>query len=62
MNYGLSHLPVSRSTSFANLTTVISMLAGVVFLGEPMSLLSGVASLMIVLGVWGVQKMSLRSV
>jgi drug/metabolite transporter (DMT)-like permease len=62
MNYGLAHLPVSRSTSFANLTTVISMLAGVVFLGEPMSLLSGVASLMIVLGVWGVQKMSLRSV
>jgi drug/metabolite transporter (DMT)-like permease len=61
MNYGLSHLPVSRSTSFANLTTVVSLFAGVVFLGEPITLMSGAASLMIVLGVWGVQKMSLRS-
>ena len=38
-----------------SLIMVISLFAGVVFLGEPFGALSLLASVMIVLGIWGVQ-------
>lgn len=60
LNYGLTYLTVSRSTAFSNLTTVVSVLAGTLFYGDALSPLSAVASLMIIVGVWGVQKMHLR--
>lgn len=56
LNYAATILPVSRSTAFCNLTTVLSVLAGVVFLQEPFTLLSGVAAVVIIIGVFGVQK------
>lgn len=56
LNYAATILPVSRATAFCNLTTVLSLLAGVVFLGEPFTLLSGVAAAVIIIGVFGVQK------
>jgi len=55
INFASNTLPVAKTTSFCNLTTAISMFAGVVFLGEPFGLLSLAASLMIILGVWKVQ-------
>ena len=56
INYASNYLPVAKTTAFCNLTTVISLFAGVVFLGEPFGIVSLVASVMIVLGIWGVQK------
>lgn len=56
LNYANAELPVARTTIFANLTTVISLFAGVVFLGEPFGWLSLVASVIIIGGIWGVQK------
>ena len=56
LNYANTELPVARTTIFANLTTVISLFAGVVFLGEPFGWLSLVASFIIIGGIWGVQK------
>ena len=56
LNYANTELPVARTTIFANLTTVISLFAGVVFLGEPFGWLSLVASVIIIGGIWGVQK------
>ena len=56
INYASSTLPVARTASFCNLTTAISMFAGVVFLGEPFGMVSLAAAVMIVLGVWQVQK------
>ena len=56
INYASNYLPVAKTTAFCNLTTVISLFAGVVFLGEPFGALSLLASVMIVLGIWGVQK------
>ena len=56
LNYANNYLPVAKTTAFCNLTTVISLFAGVVFLGEPFGWASVAASVMIVLGVWGVQK------
>lgn len=56
LNYANNYLPVAKTTAFCNLTTMISMFAGVVFLGEPFSTACLVASVMIILGVWGVQR------
>ena len=56
LNYANTELPVARTTIFANLTTVISLFAGVVFLGEPFGWLSLAASVIIIGGIWGVQK------
>lgn len=56
LNYANNYLPVAKTTAFCNLTTMISMFAGVVFLGEPFGPASLAASVMIILGVWGVQR------
>lgn len=56
LNYANNDLPVAKSSAFANLTTMISLFAGVVFLGEPVSGLSVLASAMIILGIWGSQR------
>ena len=56
LNYANNELPVAKTTAFCNLTTVISLFAGVVFLGEPFGWASVAASAMIVLGIWGVQR------
>lgn len=56
LNFANSVLPVARTSSFCNLTTVLSVFAGVVFLGEPFSWLSLAAAAVIIAGVWGVQR------
>lgn len=56
LNYANTELPVAQSTVFCNLTTVISLLAGAVFLGEPFNAVSLIASAIIITGVWGVQR------
>ena len=56
LNYANNELPVARVTVFCNLTTIISLFAGVIFLGEPCSLLTVMASVMIIIGIWGVQR------
>ncbi|MBE5813958.1 MAG: DMT family transporter [Clostridiales bacterium] len=56
LNYANTELPVAQTSVFCNLTTVISLLAGVLFLGEPFGLVSLLASVVIVVGVWGVQR------
>lgn len=55
INFASNTLPVAKTTAFCNLTTAISMFAGVVFLHEPFGLVSLAASVMIILGVWKVQ-------
>lgn len=55
INFASNTLPVAKTTAFCNLTTAISMFAGVVFLHEPFGLMSLAASAMIILGVWKVQ-------
>lgn len=55
LNYANTHLPVSKTTAFSNLTTVVSVFAGVLFLQESFSKQAFFATAMIVAGVWGVQ-------
>lgn len=52
LNYSVNDLTVAQATSYTNLATVVSMLAGAVFLGEPVGIghLTGCA--LILVGVW----------
>ena len=60
LNYAATILPVGKSTAFCNVTTVLSVFAGVVFLGEPVSVVSLIAAAVIIVGVFGVQKTDQR--
>ncbi|MCE5236517.1 MAG: DMT family transporter [Eubacteriales bacterium] len=52
-NYGIELLGATRSASFAGLTTVISVLAGVIILKEAFSLWQGAGTLAVLLGLYG---------
>lgn len=51
-NYGIEVLGTTSSASFAAISTLISVLSGVVFLHEPFTLLQGAATLLIITGVF----------
>ncbi|AOY78110.1 DMT family transporter [Clostridium formicaceticum] len=53
LNFMLSKVEASKAAVFTNLITVISIIAGVVFRGEPFYWFHGVGAFMILLGVWG---------
>lgn len=55
-NYSLRHLPVARSTIFTSFSTVVSVLSGVVIMGDRFTLVSGVAFALMLAGVWGVNR------
>jgi drug/metabolite transporter (DMT)-like permease len=56
LNVASGYLPVAKTMAFCNLTTVISLFAGVIFLKEPFNAVSLLASVLIILGIWGVQR------
>ena len=53
-NYSLTRLPATRSIIFSSFSTLVSVLSGVILMHDPFSLTSGVAFVMILAGVWGV--------
>lgn len=55
INNANTYLPVSKSTSFSCITTVVSVIAGSVILKEHMSLISYISAFIIIVGVLGVQ-------
>ncbi len=55
-NYSLATLPVSRATIFNSFSTIVSVLSGVVLMGDPFTVVSGIAFLMIMGGVFGVNR------
>ncbi len=61
MNLANTHLPVAKTTVFANITTVVSIIAGVIFLDEKLSVLAVIATVMIIVGVCGVQMLNVRN-
>ena len=52
LNYAMTHLEVSKATSYCNIEPVISLFAGVVFLSEPISIMHGLACALVVVGVY----------
>ncbi|MBE7043555.1 MAG: DMT family transporter [Ruminococcaceae bacterium] len=57
-NAATTYLPIARAAAFSSVITVVSLFAGVVFLNESFDVVSLVASGIIILGIWGVQKNS----
>lgn len=55
-NYSLSKLPVARATIFTNMSTIVSVLSGVIIMKDPFTLTSGIAFVLILAGVWGVNQ------
>lgn len=53
-NYSLSKLSVTRSTIFSSFSTVVSVLSGILIMGDPFTPMSIVAFVLIMAGVWGV--------
>ena len=60
INYANTYLPVPRIVVFINVTTIISIFAGAVFLHEKLTTLSLLAVAIILLGIWGVQHYARR--
>jgi len=56
INYSLSKLPASRTSVFSNISTIVSIVAGVVFLNESFEIYHLVGSALILLGVWGTNR------
>lgn len=55
-NYAVANAPTAKVVVLCNLTTVVSVVAGVVILKEPFSLISAAAIMLVLIGIWGVQK------
>lgn len=53
MNYTLSKITAAEAAVFANLTTVVSIAAGIVFRNEPFLKFQVVGAILIIIGVWG---------
>ncbi len=53
LNYSLANLKVSQAVVFTNLTTIISVMAGVLILKENFFWFHGLGGLLIIIGVWG---------
>lgn len=54
--YSLTGLPVAKATVFTNLTTVVSVFAGTVFLHEPFSFVGLLCCILILIGIYGMQQ------
>lgn len=55
-NYAVANAPMANVISLYNLTTIVSVLTGVFILGDRFSLLSAIAMVAVMVGIWGVQK------
>lgn len=53
INFTLSKIEASKSAVFSNLSTIVSIIAGVVFLHESFKFYHLIGSIFILLGVWG---------
>ncbi len=60
LNFANTHLPVAKTTVFSNITTVVSVVAGSVFLGEKITDRVLLAVIMIIVGVIGVQILNVK--
>jgi len=55
-NYALEKAPIANVISLNNLVTILSVASGVIFLDEPFSLKAGIAMVVVLIGIWGVQR------
>ncbi len=61
LNYANTYLPVAKTTVFSNITTVVSVIAGSIFLKENLSWISAIGIVMIITGVFAVQLIGVKT-
>lgn len=61
LNYMLSKIEATKSAVFGNLVTVVSIIAGILVLGEPFYWFHMVGAALILLGVWGTNYYGIKS-
>ena len=61
-SYVITRLTVTRATVFANLTTAVSVFAGAVFLHEPFSVAGLLCCVLILFGIYGVQRTAAKNI
>lgn len=57
-NYSISIIGATRRAAFAGLATVTAIIGGVFYLGEAFSLIQGIATVLILIGAYGVNRSS----
>ena len=55
-NYAVAEMPMANMTAMNNLVTVVSVAAGVLILKEPFSFKAAIAMLVVLIGIYGVQR------
>ncbi|XFA99690.1 DMT family transporter [Candidatus Izemoplasma sp. B36] len=61
VNYALSKLPAHVSSIYANLSTVVAVLAGHFILGDELTVYTIIGGIMIILGVYGVARTNYKN-
>ena len=61
-SYALDNAPVANVTTLNGLVTILSVIAGVVILGEPFSFKAAVAMAVVLGGIWGVQRFTPKQI
>lgn len=61
INYSLSKLEASKTSVFSNISTIVSIAAGIIFLNESFEVYHIIGSALILIGVWGTNRYSLDS-
>ena len=56
MNYSYGKLPVARVTVFGNISTVVSVVSGILIMGDTFTWISGAAFVLILGGIWVVNR------
>ena len=60
VNFALGQLPAHVSSIYANLSTVVAVLAGYIFLGDELTIFTIIGGIMIILGVYGVARINFK--
>lgn len=60
LNFANTYLPVAKTTVFSNFTTVVSVMAGWLFLNEKITIITILSTLMIIIGIVGVQLLNVN--
>lgn len=61
LSYMATYMTVTRSTVYANLTTAVSVIAGALILKEPFSWLGALFCIVILVGIYGVQRFARKN-
>ena len=60
INYSMGVLPVARATVFCSVSTIVSVLSGIIIMHDPFSPVSIAAFVLILVGIWGVNRFAAK--